>query len=359
MQTSQSFRQFLLLGLSVLCLTASTASAQVTYLTNQHMDLRLQFHPAATGTNQLNVVLGYDSPGGLVIASNHQFYVVGTTNARRTVPANPDFAFLGPAGAPVWILPKTQDILRPYLGVSAEDISSSDFDNPTRLELVAVDGPGTFFAYDVIGSTPTIKMAGTNSGVSSTQHTIETLVGSHGHYNWAFTTNGLYRLTFRAVGSPAGTGTNLIGRDVTMAFQILPLRPWENWISTNWLPATGTNLTGPTADPDGDSIQNVMEYALHLDPNTPNATGLPRASLVTTNGLTFGALTYTRVKAATDLVYEPSARGTISGGNWSVITNVVSIIDQGETESITVRDDNPISDHTQRFFQLRIKLNYP
>ena len=41
---------------------AQFATAQVTYLTNQHMDFRLQYDATATGSNRLDLILGYD-PG--------------------------------------------------------------------------------------------------------------------------------------------------------------------------------------------------------------------------------------------------------------------------------------------------------
>jgi surface-anchored protein len=338
---------------------ANIAGAQPILLTNQHMDFRFQYDSAASGTNQLNIVLTYDP--GPVLVSNDQVFIVAHTAAKKTIPSNPDYAFLGPAGAPVWILPQTQDPLRPYLGISAEDIPGSVFDGPMRMELVSVEGPGNFFAYSVsgAGNPPNVKMMFTNGVVSPAHTGTETLIGSHEHNNWAFSTNGLYRVTFRGVGSPAGSGTNLFGREVAFAFQLLPLRPWESWVSTNWPAATGPDIAGPPADPDGDHVVNVMEYALGLNPNEPSTAGLPTASLVSTNGQAYGALTFTRVKTATDLVYEPSARSTLNGGAWTVLTNVMAAVDHGETETVTVRDDAPVGAHAARFLQLRVRLNYP
>lgn len=335
--------------------------AQVSYLDRQHMDFRLEYDVGAVGANQLNVVLGYDQGTGHFTATNSQVYIVGNTNAKKTIPSNPNYAFLGPAGAPVWILPQSQDVTLPYLGVSAEDISPVVFDNPMRLELVSVEGPGNFFAWSVsgAGNPPTVKMIATNRVVSPSNYFMEPLIGSHEHNNWGFSTNGLYRVTFRAVGSLMVAGTNLIGRDVAWAFQILPLRPWETWVSTNWLPATATNVAGPNADPDGDGTPNALEYALNLNPNAASGNGLPSFSFITTNTLTYGALTFTRVKAATDLAYLPSATGNLASGNWTTLTDVVSVADNGATETVTVRDSLPVVGTTNRFYQLRVKLNYP
>ncbi|MFN3407406.1 MAG: choice-of-anchor M domain-containing protein [Limisphaerales bacterium] len=340
-------------------LLAWPTAGQVLTLTNQHMDIRFQYHPAASGTNRFSLVLGVDP--GPVLLSNYQFTITAHTNAQRIIPANPNFAFLGPAGAPVWILPQTQDPLRPYLGVSAEDISPADFDNPLRLELVGVEGPGNFFVYSVsgAGNPPDVKMVFTNGVVSPAQFFSTEFVGSHSHNNWAFSTNGLYRVTFRAVGSPAGTGTNLVGRDVAFAFQLLPLRPWESWVSTQWPPATPGAIAGPAADPDGDGLVNAVEYALGLDPNAPSHSGRPFAGLVNEGGQTYGTLTYTRVKAATDVTYEPVVRASLTDENGTLLTNVVSVVDLGPTERVTVRDAPPVSASSARFYQLRVRLNYP
>lgn len=332
--------------------------AQVTNLSNQHMDFRFQYDATAVGSNRLGLVLGYD-PGQR--ATNDQVYIVGGAAAKVNIPSNPNYAFLGPAGTPVWILPQSQNISLPYVGISAEDIPGGVFTDPMQLEVVSVEGPGNFFAWSVsgVGSAPTVKMIVTNGVVAPGFNHAPVLIGSHEHDNWAFSTNGLYRVTFRANGQFLNESTNIIGRDVTWSFQILPLRPWENWVSTNWPPATATSTNGPAADPDGDGIPNVLEYALGLNPNLAATAGLPTFSLVTTNGATYGALTYTRVKGARDIDYLPSARSDLNSGSWTLLTNQVDVTDHGDTETVTVRDATPQSTQAARFFQFRAKLNYP
>lgn len=334
------------------------AHAQVTYLTNQHMDFRLQYDATANASNRLGIILGYD-PGQR--ATNTQVYIVGNTNAKATIPANANYAFLGAAGAPVWILPQTQNTSLPYLGISAEDIPNGDFIDPMQMEVVAVEGPGNFFAWSVSGAgqPPAVKMIVTNGLVAPGFNHADALIGSHEHDNWGFSTNGLYRVTFRANGQFIGDTTNTIGRDVAWSFQILPLRPWENWISTNWLPATASSTNGPAADPDGDGIPNALEYALGLNPNLASASGLPTFSLVSTNSETYGAVTFTRVKAAPDISYEPAVRSDLTSGDWVTLTNVVSVIDHAATETVTLRDFAPAATNVSRFFQFRARLNYP
>ncbi len=332
--------------------------AQVTNLDHQHMDFRLEYDSAAVGSNRLGLVLGYD-PGQR--ATNTEAYLVGGAGAQLTIPANPDYAFLGAPGAPVWVLPQSQVTSLPYLGISAEDIPLGVFADPMELELVSVEGPGNFFSWSVsgAGNPPTIKFIATNGVVSPQYHLANPFIGSHEHNNWAFSTPGLYCITLRANGTFLGDATHTVGRNVAWSFQILPLRPWESWIATNWLPATSPLTNGATADPDGDGVPNAFEYALGLNPNIASTTGLPAFSLIETNGQKFGALTYTRVKTATDVDYSPSVCSALVAADWAVLTNTVSVEDHGETESVTVRDAVPLSTTTQRFFQFRARLNYP
>ena len=331
--------------------------AQVAYLTNQHMDFRLQYDPAATGSNRLSIILGYD-PGQR--ATNTQVYIVGSTNAQVNIPANANYAFLGPAGSPMWILPQSQNTSLPYLGYSTEDIPNGVFNNPMQLELISVEGPGNFFMWSVSGAgqPPAVKMIATNGVVLPPFHKADKPVQDHEHDNWGFSTNGLYRVTFRANGQFLNETTNTIGRDVAWSFQILPLRPWEHWVSTNWLPATASSTNGPAADPDGDGIPNALEYALGLNPNVVSTSGRPEVSFVTDAGESYGALTFTRVNTATDIDYLPSVRGDLTSGDWVALTNVVSVIDHGTTQTVTVRDWLPQAATTNRFYQLRVKLNY-
>ena len=337
---------------------------QVFYLTFQHMDFRADYEPDADATNRLNTLVRYNvsyqvDPNGYIVTTNKYLYIVGGSDARLIIPDNPYYTFLGQPGSPVWILPQTQDITLPYVGISTEEIPPGVFNGPLRFELVSVDGPGNFFAWanPGVGQPPIIKFICTNGVVSPDYNAMTPLTGSHEHYNWAFSTNGLYRVTFRYSGQLAADGTYITGRDVTWAFEILPLRPYEQWVSTNWLPATPSTIVGPAADPDADGIKNVLEYAFGNDPNVTLQTNLPSCVIVSTNGTSYGALRYVQNSFATDLNFLPVGAGNLTSPAWLNLANLFSIVTNGGLQTVIMRDDLPLNTVASRFYKLNIQLN--
>ena len=84
--------------------------------------------------------------------------------------------------------------------------------------------------------------------------------------------------------------------------------PLTAWRYVNF----GTNasnevVAGDYADPDGDRLSNVEEYAFNTDPLASNVTRSVTASLVTTNGQRFLAMTFPLVTAAIDITYRVEA----------------------------------------------------
>ncbi|WP_369142861.1 choice-of-anchor M domain-containing protein [Streptomyces sp. R44] len=117
--------------------------------------------------------------------------------ARRTVPANPDFAFLGKAGEPVWLLDQVQ---RPGLlwpGWSTDNMAAGATRGEIAFSLVKAEGPGRFalFNYDGL-SGATVRFASAD-GVPDTFGVPQ---NTHAHGGWAFGAEGTYRLTLRMSG---------------------------------------------------------------------------------------------------------------------------------------------------------------
>ena len=184
--------------------------------------------------------------------------------------------------------------------------------------------------------------------------------GSHEHYFWGFTGAGVYWLSFQSSGTRVGESIPVASLETTFVFEVLPLPPPTNfptWQVMQWPPWTTNSITAPLADPDGDKIPNLYEYALNLSPtNRDPATAAPLFSFVTNNAQKYGSLTFTRYKPALDLDYAPEATSGLPGG-WSPMTNVVSVTPNpnGLTEVVTVRDFLSATNR-QRFFRLRVGL---
>jgi hypothetical protein len=137
----------------------------------------------------------------------------------------------------------------------------------------------------------------------------------------------------------------------TVTIHDTPFNAWR-------LAEFGTNannlaISGDFSDPDGDGIANLLEYALHLDPNVADVTGLPIPQVdPACECLT---LTYTKVISATDIFYLPEAASD-PGGPWSTdgVTEAV-IARDGVTQTIKASDaSNPIATAARRFMHLRI-----
>jgi putative ABC transporter-associated repeat protein len=119
--------------------------------------------------------------------------------AAVTVPADPAFAFLGQAGAKVWVLPQTQQpgILWPGWNTQHPSVIGK-VNREATWRLHAVDGPGKFalFLNGNFGA-PQILF---DSAKPYPQETgIE--VGTHVHGNWVFGAPGVYVLDIEMLSS--------------------------------------------------------------------------------------------------------------------------------------------------------------
>ena len=99
----------------------------------------------------------------------------------------------------------------------------------------------------------------------------------------------------------------------------------------------------------------MMKYALNLDPHVSGTSGLPFTQLVAVDSQQYLALTFTRVKGATDINYTVEVSGDLH--NWysgPAYTAFVGLVDQRDTETVTWRDNVPMDSAYARFIRLRI-----
>ncbi len=148
---------------------------------------------------------------------------------------------------------------------------------------------------------------------------------------------------------------------VVADYVVVPPTPYGAWQAKNF---TGMQLSDPTvsgnaADPDGDGIPNLLEYALNLSPTTPGVTGLPTVGKTVVDGSTYLTLTFTRVIANTDISYVPQVSGDLA--TWNAGANYVTTVSTANnmdnlTQTVVVRDLTPMTGAGQRFIRLAVTL---
>ncbi len=195
---------------------AGALNAQ-TVLRSGHMDLGVAHD---NGALELHLHAHDPEPDGTEFGPGEAILEVGPA-AQTTVPANPQFAFLGAPGDTLYLLSATENPALPFLGLAAEEVEPGLFAGDLlTLTLTGAAGPGEFalFTVDAFGS-PTVHM-NTRDGITAADHTT-LLAGSHGHANWAFSAPGDYDLTFVASGTLEGGGS-VSSDPATFRFTVVP-----------------------------------------------------------------------------------------------------------------------------------------
>lgn len=148
-----------------------------------------------------------------------------------------------------------------------------------------------------------------------------------------------YGTTTLAVANTLGTTQ----RDYTFALST----PYQLWSDSIAWPSPESNA--PLADPDGDSLPNLLEYALNLDPLSAGSANLqPTVHISDLNS----HLSLTFLRARPDLLYEVLASSTLAPGSWEIIATNPGTVSL--TEPVTVLDPVPLSESPRRFLRLRV-----
>ena len=140
------------------------------------------------------------------------------------------------------------------------------------------------------------------------------------------------------------------------------------WRATHFgMDAGNDAIAGPAADPEGDGLVNLIEYALALDPRAPSALLAPFGLSVIAGSESYGAITFTRATMSTDVSItvetSPDFATWASGSYYSAAgstPNTSTTTEVAHTglglETITVRENDPI--HIGRVY-LRLKIGTP
>lgn len=268
-------------------------------------------------------------------------------------PSGSQWDFLGvAAGEPIWIFPETTTYgtqSEPGLG----DTQPGVFTENLRLTLAGVDGPaGAFFSMFDNGGT---YMASAD-GIDASDVLVKP--DFHSHQNWAFTSQGMWRVRLQVMGyqGPGSTNPTPLSAEVPIHFAIGGLARWraENFTADVVMDEV---VAGAGADPDGDRLVNLIEYALGGDPEsaTDSEHGSPVAPEV---GMDSGRLTisfHRRSAPATDegISIEVEWADQLSGP-W-IAGGVESALDPVglDWEKVTLRDD-VATPGARRFARVRV-----
>lgn len=121
----------------------------------------------------------YREPGGTILWLK--------PSSRVTLPSG--YGQVGAAGSSVWQVPQTQNPDLIWLGWSTEALNAGNTRGPVTWTINSIDGPGALRVY-LSGS-----FGGVQSMVFAGGGSYSIPLGVHAHANWAFSAEGVYRIS--------------------------------------------------------------------------------------------------------------------------------------------------------------------
>ncbi len=116
------------------------------------------------------------------------------------------------------------------------------------------------------------------------------------------------------------------------------------WQQSHWPSSLDASVIGPGADPDGDGMSNLLEYALGTSPTNGGSLRVPRIDS------TGGHLVLSFARHRADLVYIVEASSDLV--NWSALAR-----NPGTTGGeVSFVDPQPLAQEPRRFLRLRIEM---
>jgi len=170
---------------------------------------------------------------------------------------------------------------------------------------------------------------------------------------------GTYSVTLKAFDGQA-SDTKVLKVTVTKG------SPIDDWKKKYFGDQTDPAVVGNLADPDGDGLSNLVEYALGLDPTKPDEEpilmGVTKVTGTDNQTRTYLTLTYVRRTGDASLSFKVLAKDSLrADGDWAEQTTLVPDVSQDSVpagfERVMVRDSQAIEDGGQRrYMKLQVEI---
>jgi hypothetical protein len=125
-----------------------------------------------------------------------------------------------------------------------------------------------------------------------------------------------------------------------------PLMRYENWAQAK----LGNAAASISADPDGDGLPNLLEYAFHSDPTVAAATTYPQAGMEGS----YLTLTYPKLRTATDISYVVEETSDLTNpASWTPATVVEEVVSTVEVTRV-IKAKVAMGAAAKKFLRLKV-----
>jgi len=292
-------------------------------------EVRLHFaerHVTAVGQRRFNIGINGATSGNLFAANFDAFAAAGNTMNKAAVRVFTNVIPNAQGRITVTVSPgAAQNPMINGIEILAEGVPAPALTSASTLTL----GYGQAVSYTITASnSPTSFGASGLPGGLTINSGTGLISGTPG-------THGVSLITLSATNS-GGTGSTLFTLSVT-------LNSAQSWRVSYFGTPNSSASAAYDADPDGDGVVNLLEYALGGNPLIANSATLP------TLGSSSGHLTFSFFRAQTELTYVVQAASDLANSWTPIATNPGTV---GHT--VLIEDPVVLNAGEQRFLRLRV-----
>ncbi len=298
------------------------------------------------------ILSGANTYRGATIVSNGTLLIHGSVTGAVTAVTGGALGGIGTVGN---LAINNGATLTPGASVGTLSVSNLTLSGTYRAELQAGSG-------DQVVAAGAVNLTGASLSVTN----FGSVTGTYVIVNK--TSSGGITETF--AGWPEGASVTVNGVDYTITYHggdgndvaltIAFSAPFTQWQIDNF-GSSNAPEAAPLADPEGDGVVNLLEYAFDRDPwqveTVPLVTGVVERHLA--DGQEYLVLTFTRRKDDGDLHYTPQVSGNLGAWNSGPLhSELISQIDLSATnEEVRYRLKGPLSQTPRQYGRVTVALS--